>query len=38
MDGPGSGLGPNSLEDNVLKLDETCCRIMTTLDRLEALG
>ena len=29
---------PNSLEDNVLNLDETYCRIMTTLDRLEVLG
>ena len=29
---------PNSLEDNVLNLDETFCRIMTTLDRLEVLG
>ena len=29
---------PNSLEDNVLNLNETYCRIMTTLDRLEVLG
>ena len=28
---------PNSLEDNVLNLDETYCRIMTTLDRLGKL-
>ena len=36
--GLGSGLRPNSLEDNVLNLDETYCRIMATLDRLEVLG
>ena len=29
---------PNSLEDNVLNLDETYCRVMTTLDRLGVLG
>ena len=33
-----SGPDPNSLEDNVLNLNETYCRIMTTLDRLEVLG
>lgn len=29
---------PNSLEDNVLNLPETYCRVMTTLDRLGVLG
>ena len=29
---------PSSLEDNVLDLDETYCRVMTTLDRLGVLG
>lgn len=28
---------PNSLEDNVLNVDETYCRVMTTLDRLGVL-
>ena len=28
---------PNSLEDNVLNLDETYCRVMTTLDRMGKL-
>lgn len=28
---------PNSLEDNILNIDETYCRVMTTLDRLGKL-
>ena len=29
---------PNSLEDNLLNIDETYCRVMTTLDRMGILG
>lgn len=29
---------PNSLEDNVLDLDETYCRMAATLDKLGMLG
>ena len=32
-----SDTDPNSLEDNVLNIDETYCRVMTTLDRLGLL-
>lgn len=29
---------PNSLEDNAINVDETYCRVMTTLDRMDLLG